>query len=179
MKLPAATALLALVACNSTPGSAPAPPVSSTAAIPEHASLDSIVAATYEVISGPAGPRDWERCNALFHPTGARLMSVGRNPEGRVGVRVMTPDEYARNAGAYFAENPFYEVEVARRVEYYGHIAHVFSTYESRTEPDGEPFSRGINSFQLLWDEDRWWVLTIYWDAETPEQPIPEHYLGG
>ena len=72
----------------------------------------------------------------------------------------------------------FFESELARRVETYGHIAHVFSTYESRHSPkDPKPFMRGINSFQLLNDGKRWWVVTIYWEGETPENPLPKEYL--
>ncbi len=140
-------------------------------------SLDHIVAAVYDVISGPAGERDWDRMRGLFRPEIARLMSVGQDKDGKIGMRSFTPDEYIENAGGYFAENPFYERQLSRKVEQFGHIAHVFSTYESVTEPEGEPFDRGINSIQLLWDEDRWWVVSIYWDRETEGFPIPDRYL--
>lgn len=141
-------------------------------------SLDGILAATYASISGAAGEeRDWDRFRSLFHPGGARLMAVGRDAEGRTLLRVRTPDEYVEGASGYFATNAFYEREVARRVERFGHIAHVFSTYESLREPGGEPFTRGINSLQLLWDEERWWILSILWDEESEAQPIPVEYL--
>ena len=72
----------------------------------------------------------------------------------------------------------FFEREIARTVETYGNIAHVFSTYETfHSMSEKKPFMRGINSFQLLNDGKRWWVLTIYWQAETPENPIPKKYL--
>ena len=94
------------------------------------------------------------------------------------GARVSTPDEYITQAEPYFAKEGFYETEKARRVDLYGNIAHVFSTYESRHAPgDKTPFMRGINSFQLLNDGKRWWIITIYWQGETPENPIPKKYL--
>jgi hypothetical protein len=78
----------------------------------------------------------------------------------------------------YFNENSFYEIELARRVERYGHIAQVFSTYESRSALDDEqPFARGINSIQLMHDGERWWVMSIMWDSESEGQPLPEKYL--
>ncbi len=142
------------------------------------ATLDGILAAVYDVISGPAGgARDWDRFHTLFHPELARLMPVGRNAEGQLGVRALTPAEYVERTAPLFAERGFYESEVARRVERFGHIAHVFSTYESRDEPAAKPFARGINSIQLLWDDERWWVLAILWDQESPEQPLPAEYL--
>jgi hypothetical protein len=56
-------------------------------------------------------------------------------------------------------------------------VLHAFSTYESKRTQDGLPFARGINSFQLYSDGTRWWIVTIFWDAETPDKPIPAKYL--
>lgn len=143
------------------------------------ASLDAIMKAVYDVISGDAGQkRDWDRFRALFHKD-ARLMPTGVNPQTKIaGARAFTPDEYIKQADPYFEKEGFYETERARRVEQYGNIVHVFSTYESRhSTKDTKPFARGINSFQLLNDGKRWWVVTIYWQAETPENQIPKKYL--
>lgn len=142
--------------------------------------LDGIVAAVYDVISGPAGQaRDWTRWHSLFAP-GARLIPVGRRADGTVTHRLMTPEDYAATSGPRLEEVGFFEVEVHRVTESYGQIAHLFSTYESRRNADdAEPFARGINSFQLMNDGTRWWVLSILWDAERPDTPIPSRYLGG
>ena len=78
----------------------------------------------------------------------------------------------------FFAENGIYEKEIARRTEQFGNIAHVWSIYESRhNEDDPEPFMRGINSIQLFNDGKRWWIVNIYWQQESAENPIPEKYL--
>jgi hypothetical protein len=138
-------------------------------------SIDSVVKAVYEVISGPAGPRDWARFRSLF-ADGARLISI-RVPAGKPTPNVMTVDDYAKNAGASFEKTAFYEASVANRVESFGNIAHVFSTYESRRAPGEKPFARGINSFQLVKDGDAWKVMTILWDSEREGNPIPEKYL--
>jgi hypothetical protein len=143
------------------------------------ASIDAILKAGYDSISGEAGkPRDWDRFYSLFAP-GGRLIPTGKNPQtGVVAARVFTPQEYRERAEPFFQKEGFFEIETARRVEQYGAIAHVFSTYESRHSPtDAKPFARGINSFQLLNDGKRWWVVTIYWQPETPELPIPKQYL--
>ncbi len=142
-------------------------------------SLDSIMKAVYDVISGDAGkPRDWDRFRTLFHKD-ARLIPSGKNPQtGVIGARAFTPDEYATRATAAFEKEGFFETEKARRVESYGNVVHVFSTYESRhAASDKTPFARGINSFQLLNDGKRWWIVTIYWLAETPDNPLPKKYL--
>lgn len=142
-------------------------------------SIDAIMKAVYASISGDAGQkRDWDRFRSLFHKD-ARLIPTGKNTQtGVFGGRALTPDEYIKQAEPYFMKEGFYETEKARRVDQYGNIAQVFSTYESRHAPsDKIPFMRGINSFQLLNDGTRWWVLTIYWQHETPDNPIPKKYL--
>jgi len=139
-------------------------------------SADAILAAVYDVISGPAGERDWNRFRSLFIPDG-RLTAVRESAGENIGYRAMTVEDYVRGAGDYFKKNAFYEREISRKTESFGHIMHVFSTYASRKTPDGEPFERGINSFQLFNDGKRWWVVSIYWDAERPGAPIPKRYL--
>jgi hypothetical protein len=142
--------------------------------------LDGIMKAVYDVISGDAGtPRNWDRFRSLFHKD-ARLIPSGKSAKtGVIGATAYTPDGYIERASAAFAKEGFFENEVARRVETYGNITHVFSTYASyHSKKEGEkPSARGINSFQLLYDGTRWWVVTIYWQAETPENPLPEKYL--
>ncbi len=143
------------------------------------ASLDSIMKAVYDVISGDAGKaRDWDRFRSLFHKD-ARLIPSGKNAQtGVVGARVMTPEDYVKGSGPFLEKNGFHERELARHVDMYGNIAQVFSTYHAfKTATDKEPFLRGINSFQLLNDGKRWWVVTIYWQAETPDNLIPKQFL--
>jgi hypothetical protein len=144
------------------------------------ASIDSIMKAVYDVISGDAGKaRDWDRFRSLF-VEGARLIpTTAKNKDtGLVGVRVLSPDDYVKRAEPFLLKDGFHEREIARRVEQYGGIAHVFSTYESKHKMDDpKPFARGINSFQLTYDGKRWWVVTIFWQSETPELPIPKEFL--
>lgn len=141
------------------------------------ASIDSIIAALYGVISGPAGERDWDRFHSLFIP-GARLIATGVRPTGEAVSRVMTAEEYAQRNGPFFEKNGFFEREAARRTETFANIAHVFSTYESRhAKDDAKPFQRGINSIQLMNDGKRWWIVTVFWQAEDEKNPIPAMYL--
>jgi len=142
------------------------------------ATMDSIIAAVYDVISGPAGKkRDWDRMRSLFLP-GARLIPTGARPNGAYGSRVVTVDEYIERSSRFFEKEGFYEREAARITEQFGQIAHVFSTYESRHAPeDAKPFQRGINSIQLMNDGKRWWIVTIFWQGEDEKTPLPEKYL--
>ena len=157
-----------------------APAAPSPAARPADVeSIDAILGALYDVISGPAGQaRDWDRFRSLFAP-GARLIPTSQQPDGSRAMMVWTPNEYAERAGPGLERNGFFEREIGRTTEQFGQLAHVFSAYDSkRSAQDATPFARGINSIQLRNDGTRWFVVTIFWDSERPGQPIPAKYLG-
>ena len=166
--------VLALLLASATSASAQTP-----MAKPEDvSSIDAIMKAVYDVISGPAGQkRDWDRFRSLFAP-GARLIPTGVTSQGEPRVSALTPDGYIQRSGPFLEKNGFFEREIGRTTERYGHIVQAFSTYESRhTVADSQPFARGINSFQLWFDGNRWWVVTIFWQGETPDGPIPAKYI--
>jgi hypothetical protein len=188
------SALLALAAilCFSLPAAAqspsakppaqqPAPPQaapnpSASAPAPrtdDVKSVDSILAALYGVISGPAGERDWDRFRSLFLAQG-RLTSATKNPDGSFRVRAMSVEDYAKGAGSYFAQHAFYESPIVNRVETFGNVSQVFSSYESRHTPGEAPFARGVNSIQLLYDGSRWWIVSVLWDQERDDNPLPK-----
>jgi len=139
---------------------------------------DAIVKAVYDVISGPAGQkRDWQRFRSLFWP-GARLIPALDRPSGAVGAHVLTIDEYISRSEPFMLKEGFFESEIARHTDSYGHVVQVFSTYESRhRREDSKPFARGINSIQLLCGPERCWVMNIFWQGERPDTPIPDRYL--
>jgi hypothetical protein len=156
------------------PQSAPAPDLSSRvppAKTEDVKSIDAILRAVYDVISGPAGARDWNRFHALCVPE-ARLTSTTKSAASSAP-RLLTVDEYIQHAEKYFTTHAFYESAIVNRVQRFGNIAQVFSSYESRNAPNEKPFARGINSIQLFYDGSRWWVLSILWDEESPANPLP------
>jgi hypothetical protein len=135
-------------------------------------SLDGIMRAAYEAISGPAGPRDWSRFRSLFLPQ-ARFTQVGKNETGATFVMSWGVDEFVHDATAIFAQEPFYENGIVNLPQSYGGMTQVLSSYESRHAPGEKPFERGVNSFQLLNDGTRWWIVSIFWDSERPDNPLP------
>jgi len=141
-------------------------------------SVDAIINSLYNVISGPAGEkRNWDRMRTLFIVEG-KLMATGKRPDGTTTKRVMTLEDYITTSGPNLEKNGFFEREIGRKTEQYGGVVHVFSTYDSkRTLEDEKPFMRGINSIQLWNDGKRWWIVSVLWQSETPDNPIPEKYL--
>ena len=179
MKLVNRAAAIALALVSAVvPAGAEQPTAPTGARAADVASMDAILAALYDVISGLAGQkRDWDRMRSLF-VDGGRLVAVGRKPTGEFTQRMMTVEDYIRISGPFLEEKGFFEREIARHVDQFGSIAQVFCTYEARAKADDpKPFLRGINSIQVMNDGKRWWIVTVYWQAESADTPLPEKYL--
>ncbi|MFZ6000835.1 MAG: hypothetical protein ACOYW3_10015 [Bacteroidota bacterium] len=139
-------------------------------------SVDAIVAALYDVITGaPDQPRDWDRFRNLFKPE-ARLIPTSKNPQGGFAYRTLSPDDYVQLFASRIPTG-FYERELSRKTESFGTVVHVFSTYETKEKKDGPVTNRGINSIQLFYDGTRYYVMNIFWCAESLGFTLPQNYL--
>lgn len=138
--------------------------------------IDGIVAAFYEVISGPAGePRDWGRDATLYlEPMWFTIASV--DPEtGTPMARTISKQQFVDESDAFLVESGFEEREIHRETRRFGNVAHVWSTYEWSTD-DGRN-GRGINGIHLFHDGARWWITHATWDSEREGNPIPDEFL--
>src|SRR5262245_9419174 len=167
-------AALLTVSATASPQTAAGTPAAKPADV---ATPDAIIDAVYASISGPAGqPRDWARFRSLLIP-GARLIPAARRMPGATTPVVWSAEEYIAAAGPGLERQGFFEREIHRTTEAFGAVLHAFSTYDSKRTPDGQPFARGINCFQVYSDGTRWWIVTIFWDAETADKLIPAKFL--
>jgi hypothetical protein len=139
---------------------------------PDVVSIDAILKAMYESISGKAGQeRQWDRDRALHHPKA--LLVPTRQAAGGPAAGVFDFDSFVASRRAYLDSTDFYEVEFDRREFRFGAIAHVLSFYEARKAPGGEIMRRGVNSIQLMHDGERWWILSTVWDNEREGLKLP------
>src|ERR1700730_662610 len=178
------TALLAQAAAPARPVGSIAGPPGWAAAKPEDVkSPEAILNAVYSVISGGKGQaRDWDRMRSLFVPDARLIPAVAASAAHGVyshsDVLLLTVDGYIERSGGRLTNDGFFERSIHNDTEQFGNIVQVWSTYESRHAlEDAKPFARGINSFQLLKDGDRYWVVNIFCDSESPTKPIPAKYL--
>jgi hypothetical protein len=140
------------------------------------ASIDSIIKAFYESISGPAGqPRQWGRDKTLYIP-GVKFVSMSEQ-HGKIAMRVRDHQQFVDSSNAGLVRDGFYETELGRIERRFGNTAHVLSSYEMRTKPDGPVLGRGVNSIHLVFDGNRWWITHAIWDDERPNNPIPADLL--
>jgi hypothetical protein len=106
------------------------------------------------------------------------MIPTGKRPDGTATVRVVDVEGYIERSAPFLEGEGFFEREIGRTTETFGNVVHVFSAYDSKhAQSDAQPFARGVNSIQLYNDGTRWWVVTIMWDSERPDNPIPARYL--
>jgi len=139
-------------------------------------SIDGLINALYEVISGPAGPRDWDRFSSLYKEE-ATMGAISEAEDGTLRYVSMTPDEYRDRNDEYFKKNGFWEEEIGREVFQFGEIATVHTSFRIKSAKVGEVTRRGVNTVQLVYDQDRWWITNITWNNERDDNKIPEQLL--
>lgn len=152
-------------------------------------SPEAIVTAAYEsLVRKPGENFDWDRFRSLHHP--AAVLLPNEEQTGGTAL-VFSVDEFIAWVDNFYAENApigseddqgFAEEAIRNDVRRYGDIAQVFSTYQKRYYGADEILGRGINSFQLVFRADRWWIVSVAWDEEYPGQdfgggPIPDAFL--
>ena len=137
------------------------------------AGIDQAIRGVYEVISGPPGQkRDFDRMRTMFAP-GATMKAIGPK-----GLRGGTVKDYIGRNSAILEKEGFTERELGRRVELWGGLATVWSAYDGRTA-NGTFHERGINSFQLVKIDGKWFVASVLWQEATSENPLPANLIKG
>lgn len=141
-------------------------------------STDAVIDAYYASISGGIDePRDWDRFLSLFMPDAQFIVS--RMVNGESIPLALSAQEFVDSNRTYFERGGYFEKDIHRKTNTFGNISQVFSTYASRRSlDDPKPYSRGINSVQLMKTGGRWWIATIMWESERADSnPIPARYL--
>lgn len=139
-------------------------------------SIESVIHTFYEVISGFANEkRNWDRMRSLLAP-GASLIpsSVVCGTSSLSAIDIET---YIQRLTGFLSQHDFFETGFTHRIEVYGNIASVISTYEARHTPnESEPFRRGVNYIQMLSHGNRWWITSMIWRDEDKDNLITERY---
>ena len=150
---------------------------------PDGSSVDAIVTALYSAVShGPDSEPNWKRLRTLFLP--GAIVVPPKRPDAEAFL-VLDVDAFEARIRKYIEGRRerherlgFTEREIARRENRYGSVCQVFSTYETLWSPhETPPFARGVHTIQLVSDGRRWWIASLAWDVERPDQPIPPELL--
>jgi hypothetical protein len=129
-------------------------------------SIDGIIRAYYQVVSGPAGqPREWGRDATLYIP-GVRFVVFSKDKNGKTTAQSMTHQEFVDASDRAMVTKGFYEG-----------AAHVLSTAESSASPSGPAQARSIDSLELYRDGMRWWIASAnVWELGSDES-LPAEFL--
>ncbi|WP_297737165.1 hypothetical protein [uncultured Maricaulis sp.] len=141
--------------------------------------IENLIKVCYEMVSGPAGPRDWSRQDEIFHPD-CRQIRTGVDESGQPWMRTFSLDEYRADADAKLATMDFYEIALVNRIEVFGNIAQAWSSYEAKTRPGDAPSERrGINAFHFYKGPNgRWQIIAMIWDNERDGLRLPADMTG-
>ncbi len=138
-----------------------------------YSEIDPLIKDLYATISGPAGARDWDKFNRLFHEEGT-MGATQISAEGERTFAYFKPAQYIERNGKFFEENGFFEEEIARKTQVFGGVAQVFTSYQYRLKEDGPIARQGINCIQLAREKGRWWITNIIWEAASDNNPLPD-----
>jgi hypothetical protein len=139
--------------------------------------LDGIIKAYYEVVSVKVGEKVSYQRDSMLHAATALIGLPSKNKDGKFSLNLMSLKEYHNLADAQLEKEGFYEKEIGRKVENFGSVYHVWSTYESRNIITGPVIDRGTNTIELIFDGTRFWITSWSFDQETKENKIPKEYL--
>ena len=143
----------------------------------EVGTLDGIIKAYYDVVTVKKGEKISYERDSLLHVPNAAVGMAQKGKDGKVNLKLISLKQFHKASDASLEKDGFYEKEISRRVENFGAIYQVWSTYETKNVEDGPVIERGINSIQLYFDGSRFWILSWVFDHESKEQPIPKKYL--
>ena len=139
-------------------------------------SIEGITNKMIELISGDIGEeRNWDEYRNLFTPR-AQKMSLRKLKDGSSKMRVMNIEEFVRNVGPYYARDGFEEYAIGLTVNEFNGIAIVFQSFYCKNLI-GTYEKRGINTYQLVYMDNRWWIASTLYTNETDDAPIPDQHL--
>ncbi|WP_299272598.1 hypothetical protein [uncultured Psychroserpens sp.] len=139
-------------------------------------SVDGVINATYDILSGEAGERDWESFKALFHQS-AKMGATILGKDGKRSFYGFTVDQYILNNDAFLKKSDFYEEEIGRKELVFGGVAMVYSAFHYKFSEAGKIEARGINCIQLIKEKGRWWITSLIWEDESENNKIPDNLI--
>ena len=139
-------------------------------------SIDSSIKTLYSIISGEKDQdRNWDLFKYLFQDD-AEITLIIKNTENQQVKHYLTVDEYINSYGKWLVSNGFFAKEVDRIISTFQHLNHVSSTYEYNNFDDNGSFT-GVNSINLLKENNRWYISNLKWNQEFNDLKIIKEYL--
>ena len=138
-------------------------------------SIDGIVKEVLKIISGADGKtRDWQAFRNLFLPT-ATFTILNNDSTFPEPVETISLEDFISLMHDEYYQQGFIEYETGKVVDEYNGISHVFQSFYAKDSENVE--GRGVTSYQLVFYDNRWWIVNIMWTGDSNGVDVPEKYL--
>lgn len=144
----------------------------------KEASLIDVVHSLYQCISGEFNAaRDWGKYTSLFLPSAVIHVISSSTINGSKIIESTTVNNYIDYFISVIGDMPFYEQEVSHRIEFMDSYAICWSDYEARIDQSSEPIYIGTNCFQLVYQQEKWFFISILWERKLKAEHLKQHFL--
>ncbi len=134
-------------------------------------SIDGIINELLDQITIEKGQTmDTTAIRNLFHPNALLTVSDSTMAE------TVALDDFLKLLRDPYYEAGYEEKEIHKIVDEFNGIAQVFQTFYGKDSEGAE--EKGINSYQLAYYDDRWWIVSLLWTMESENAKIPQKYGG-
>lgn len=134
-------------------------------------SIDGIINELLDQITIEKGQKmDTTAIRNLFHPTALLTVSDSTMAE------TVSLDDFLKLLRDPYYEAGYEEKEIHKIVDEFNGIAQVFQTFYGKDSDGAE--EKGINSYQLAYYDERWWIVSLLWTMESENAKIPQKYGG-
>lgn len=135
---------------------------------------EGLVRALYDRVSSQPGTvPDWNRVRSAFLPQAVIVLRTARDSTTVFTLEGFVQDFVAFIERANVRTRGFTERVVRAEAMVFGDIAHVLVLYEAHITDSPRPPQQGVDSFQLVRREGRWWIVSIVNEIPTPDRPLP------
>ena len=143
-------------------------------------SIDGILKKMLNIISGEKGKiRDWESFRNLFLLTANFTVLNNAVPNNKDSfaqpVETVNLEEFIKLMHDEYYDAGYLEFETGKTVDQYNGLASVFQSFYGKDSDNHE--EKGINSYQLVFFKNRWWIANLVWVTASNGAPIPQKYL--
>lgn len=119
--------------------------------------------------------KDWDEFRNLFLPR-AELIAIYPDAPPARQVSSLNLEEFVRYAGSTYPSEGFEEIVIGLDVKEFNGIATVFESFYCKTK-SGSYEARGVNTYQLVFLNNRWWIASTMFVNETEDVKLPNEYL--
>ncbi len=138
-------------------------------------SIKKITNETQRLVSVKKGQKiDTAAFRKLFLPT-AHFTVVGKE-DGKQIHETMNLNDFLESLTDEYYSKGYFEMNQGQLIEKYNGIAQVIESFYGEDSEGVKGF--GVNSYQLIYSNDRWWIANMIWTMSNNQgKDIPKKYF--